>query len=277
MRKQTIAFIGGGNMASSLIGGLIAGGFDSSKIWVADPDLPKLQNLALRYAIHTSNNNAEAVAEASIIVLAVKPQTIKDAALSITDTVSRTKALIISVAAGIRVSALNQWLGADVPVIRTMPNTPALIQSGATALYANSHVSEEQRSAAESLLRSVGLTTWLNDEIDMDAVTALSGSGPAYFFQVMQAMEDAAIGLGLDPATAHLLTLQTAFGAAKMALESNESIVNLRARVTSPGGTTEQAITVLEQGNISGLFRNALLAAQLRSKELADLFEGTQP
>lgn len=277
MRKQTIAFIGGGNMASSLIGGLIAGGFDSSKIWVADPDLPKLQNLALRYAIHTSNNNAEAVAEASIIVLAVKPQTIKDAALSITEAVSRTKALIISVAAGIRVSALNQWLGADVPVIRTMPNTPALIQSGATALYANCHVSEEQRSAAESLLRSVGLTTWLNDEIDMDAVTALSGSGPAYFFQVMQAMEDAAIGLGLDPATAHLLTLQTAFGAAKMALESNESIVNLRARVTSPGGTTEQAITVLEQGNISGLFRNALLAAQLRSKELADLFEGTQP
>lgn len=274
MKNITIAFIGGGNMATSLIGGLIADGFDANKIWVVDPDNSKLQTLNAQFSVNVTTDSLQAVAQADVVVFAVKPQNIKQVCLDIAAALRAKNPLLISIAAGIRKRALHLWLGSDMPLIRSMPNTPALIQCGATVLCADTHVSAAHRSLAESLMRSVGITIWIEDESHMDAVTALSGSGPAYLFLVMEAMEQAAVALGLEQETAHLLTLQTAFGAAKMALESTEGIAQLRTRVTSPGGTTEKAIHVLQQAQIQSIFAQAINAAQQRSQQLAELLEG---
>ncbi len=180
--------------------------------------------------------------------------------------------LVISIAAGIRTPDLARWLGADTAIVRAMPNTPALVQSGATGLFANAHVRDQQRDLAETILRAVGLTLWVEQEDQLDLVTALSGSGPAYFFLVMEALQEAASKLGLPAETARLLALQTAFGASRMALESDEDAAALRQRVTSPGGTTEQALRVLEEGGLRNLMEQALTAAARRSRELADQF-----
>lgn len=271
MHQRTIAFIGGGNMARSLISGLIADGYDAGRIWVTDPAEAKLAELRDRFSVRTTASNIEAAGAADIVVLAVKPQVLKGVVEALAATVQAAKPLVISIAAGVRECDIQRWLGGGVAIVRTMPNTPALVQSGAAALYANPTVSEEQRDLAESILRAVGLTVWVEDEALMDTVTALSGSGPAYFFLVMEALEKAAVQLGLPRDTARLLTLQTAFGAAKMALESSEDAATLRARVTSPGGTTERAITVLEQNRIRAIFEEALRAAHTRSQELATL------
>jgi len=202
--------------------------------------------------------------------MAVKPQIMRKVAEDLAPHLRKQSALVISIAAGIREDALNRWLGGNLPIVRAMPNIAALVKSGATALHANTHVSHEQRSLAESVMRAVGLTVWLEDESQMDAVTALSGSGPAYIFLVMEALEQAGRQLGLTPETARLLTLQTSFGAAKMALETSEDTSTLRQRVTSPGGTTEQAVNVLTDGNIQQLFTDALKAAHARAVELAE-------
>ncbi|EDZ65544.1 pyrroline-5-carboxylate reductase [Nitrosococcus oceani AFC27] len=270
MSEQTLAFIGGGNMAASLIGGLLAGNHDAQNIWVADPDRRKLDALHRRFGVNTTPDNLQAVQGAAIIVLAVKPQQLRSVVTGLKNVVSPSHPLWLTIAAGIRTSDLEAWLGGDtVPIVRAMPNTPALVQAGATALFANPHTNPDQRQAAESVLRAVGLTLWLNDESLMEVVTALSGSGPAYFFLVMEAMEKAAIDLGLESNTARLLTLETAFGAAKMALESEEGCASLRQRVTSPGGTTERAIVTLEEANIREAFARALQAARDRTRELA--------
>ena len=269
--KNTIVFIGGGNMARSLMGGLIADGYAPQHLWVTSPNQAKLAALQRDFSVHTSTSNLEGAQHADVLVLAVKPQILKAVALALAPMLQRRQPLIISIAAGIRTEALAHWLGNDLALVRAMPNTPALVRSSATALYANALVSETQRSQAENILRAVGLTLWLTDEAQMDAVTALSGSGPAYFFLVMEALEEAAMRLGLPRETAHLLTLETAFGAAKMALESSEDCGVLRARVTSPGGTTEQALRVLQEGRIEALFETALRAAHARSVELAAL------
>ncbi|MEW6353401.1 MAG: pyrroline-5-carboxylate reductase [Pseudomonadota bacterium] len=271
MKDTTIAFIGAGNMAGSLIGGLIADHCAPERIWAADPSAERLDALRARFGVHTTVSNAEAARHAQVVVLAVKPQVLREVAQELAGTLQGQ--LVISIAAGVRVAALNAWLGGKAALVRAMPNTPALVQSGATALYANVRVSQAQASLAESILRAVGLTLWLQDETDMDAVTALSGSGPAYFFLVMEALENAAARLGLAREAARLLTLQTAFGAAKMALESAEDCATLRARVTSKGGTTEQALKILQEGGIQALFDDALCAAHARSIELADLLE----
>jgi pyrroline-5-carboxylate reductase len=186
--------------------------------------------------------------------------------------VSQQQPLVISIAAGIPAATLGNWLGKSIAIVRTMPNTPAMVQSGATALYANANVSEDQRSTAESILRAVGIAIWVEDEAQMDAVTALSGSGPAYFFLFMEALQAAGQELGLPESTAQLLALQTAFGAAKMALESNEDAATLRRQVTSPGGTTEYAIRTFQEGGLEALVSKALLAAADRSRELAAEF-----
>jgi pyrroline-5-carboxylate reductase len=188
--------------------------------------------------------------------------------------VRQAQPLIVSIAAGVRTRNLLQWLGPDTAVVRAMPNTPALVRSGATALFPTARVSDDHRNLAESILRAVGLTLWVDREELMDAVTALSGSGPAYFFLVMEALQTAAVSAGLPRETADLLTLQTAFGAAKMALESEDDVALLRQRVTSPGGTTERALQVLEQGGLRSLFANAIEAARQRSEELAELLGG---
>jgi pyrroline-5-carboxylate reductase len=211
-----------------------------------------------------------------VLVLAVKPQVLREVAKPLATAIQRYRPLVISVAAGVREPDLRRWLGDQVAIVRSMPNTPALVKSGATALYANPHVSDQQQQLAESILRAVGLTIWVNDENLLDSVTALSGSGPAYFFLVMEALEQAGIKLGLSEEQARLLTLETAFGAAKMALESPQSPALLRNRVTSPGGTTECALKVLQEGQLETLFVNALEAACQRARELGDLL-GEQP
>ncbi|MGB5475344.1 MAG: pyrroline-5-carboxylate reductase [Gammaproteobacteria bacterium] len=270
MTDLNLTFIGGGNMASSLIGGLIADGWNPATIQASDRDVQQLQRLASRFGITTTQDNQAAAARADIIVLAVKPQAMKSVALELTGTVARHRPLVISIAAGVRESTLRDWLGANVAIVRTMPNTPALVQSGATALFANPAVTENQRSTAESIMRAVGLAIWVEDENQLDAVTALSGSGPAYFFLLMEALQAGGCKLGLPEDTARLLALQTAFGAAKMALESPEDAAALRRLVTSPGGTTERAISVFQQHDFEELVEQAMQAAAGRSRELAD-------
>jgi pyrroline-5-carboxylate reductase len=274
MTDFTLAFIGGGNMACSLIGGLIADGWAPGRIQVADPDAARTTQLAERFPVITTRDNSEAIAGADAVILAVKPQILHEVATQIAPAIREQQPVVISVAAGIRETSLRDWLGEQTAIVRCMPNTPALVQSGATALYANARVSEDQRSLAETVMRAVGLALWVEDESQMDAVTALSGSGPAYFFLFMEALQAAATELGLAADTARLLTLQTAFGAAKMALESREDAATLRQRVTSPGGTTERAIEVFRQEGLETVALRALQAAAERSRELADELGG---
>ena len=271
MKKARVTFIGGGNMADSLIGGLIKDGFSAEAITVSDPNKEKRQELSAKYSLNVTDVNQEAVVGSDVVVLAVKPQMIRGVALGIADAVAGAAPLVISIAAGIQVDALAYWLGKDTAIVRTMPNTPALVGSGATALYANERVSSGQHDLAESIMRAVGLAIWIDDEDDMDAVTALSGSGPAYLFLVMEAMEAAGRDLGLSAESARLLTLQTALGAARIAMESDEDIANLRVRVTSPGGTTERALRILNEGDLKGLFNKALHGAHDRARELSAL------
>lgn len=265
-----LAFIGGGNMARSLIGGLIANGMSADSIHVADKQPDTLNSLTSRYPVQTFTDNRKAIEGADVIIVAVKPQQLQDVVKQL-NPYWQEQQLLISIAAGIRIDDISRWLGkSNASIVRAMPNTPALVEAGATALFANQYVTHQQHELAESILRACGLAIWLQDEKHMDAVTALSGSGPAYFFLVMEAMEKAAIELGLPEETARLLCLETAFGAAKMALESGESASTLRKQVTSPGGTTERAIHELEDGGLPGLFENALVAAALRARELAN-------
>lgn len=258
-------------MARSLAGGLLKNGWGRDYLLVADPDSAARQTLKQVLGIDTTENNVEAASQADIVVLAVKPQILPKVAKELANTVRKKRPLVISIAAGIRTDSLSGWLGKEVPLVRAMPNTAALIGSGATGLYASNNVETEQRNTAETILRTVGVVVWVDNEDLMDVVTALSGSGPAYFFLVMEALESAAIKQGLSADTARLLTLETAFGAAKMALEDGTAPANLRQRVTSPGGTTEQAIQSFEDNNIRAMFEEALDAATRRSRELAEL------
>jgi len=270
MKDCKITFIGGGNMAKSLIAGLVSSGFDAHHITVTDLNIDNLQSLVIQYpSLTVSGDNIKVVQSADVIMLAVKPQQLQSVAKALAGHFP-SDTLFISIAAGIRSDDIAHWLGqADIAIVRAMPNTPALVQAGATGLYANNAVTTTQYELAETILRAVGLAIWVEDEDKIDIVTALSGSGPAYYLLVMEAMEVAATAMGLAPETARLLCLQTAFGAAKMALESNESTATLRERVTSPGGTTERALHELEDGGLRGLFENALVAAALHSRELA--------
>jgi len=258
-------------MARSLAGGLLKNGWSRDNLLVSDPDPAARHALGQALGIKTTDNNIEAVELADIVVLAVKPQILPAVAKELAGALSRKKSLVISIAAGIRTGNLGKWLGEEVPLVRAMPNTAALIGSGATGLYANKNIDAELRDTAETILRAVGIVVWVDNEDLMDVVTALSGSGPAYFFLVMEALEEAAIKQGLSTDTARLLTLETAFGAAKMALEDSTGLTSLRQRVTSPGGTTEKAIKSFEDNNIRAIFADALNAATQRSRELAEL------
>ncbi|MDT4290207.1 pyrroline-5-carboxylate reductase [Methylomonas sp. MO1] len=269
MKTKTIGFIGGGNMATSLISGLIASGHSPQQIWVSDTAPATLQAHADQLHVNTTASNETVVNEVEVVVLAVKPQILRDVALQIAPCLKQKNVLVVSIAAGISQQSLSKWLGSEVAIVRCMPNTPALVQTGATALHANANVDEEQKDLAENILRAVGLALWVNDESQLDAVTAVSGSGPAYFFLLMEAMEKAALELGLDERSARLLIQQTALGAAKIALESSESPTQLRVRVTSPGGTTQQAIETFVQNGFVELVAKALHAAKDRSIEMS--------
>ncbi len=274
MGNKKIGFIGAGNMTYSLIGGLLTSGGNPDLIWVSDRDNDKAKSVAKGFSINSSRDNISLVNQVDIIILAVKPQVLKQVCEQIADAVAKNKSLIISIAAGINTNSIKSWIDSNsttLAIVRCMPNTPALVQSGASALYAIESVSKQQKASAESILRSVGITVWLTQEQQMDAVTAISGSGPAYYFQFIDLMEKSAISMGLDKEVAHLLAVETAFGAAKMALESNDSPEVLRNKVTSPGGTTEKALEIFALGGLEKLVMDATSGAQQRSVELAKI------
>ena len=256
-------------MASSLIAGLIADDYPPASIHVAEPDEAKRQDLAARYAVQTYADNRAALAAANILVLCVKPQLAPTVCREIGGLAAARRPLVISIMAGVTEAAIQTWLGAPIPVVRSMPNTPAMVQTGAIGLHASPEVDEEDRNQAETILRAAGLTRWVADEAQIDAVTAISGSGPAYFFLLMEALEQAGIKLGLDAETAHLLTIQTALGAARMAVESDIPPGRLREQVTSPKGTTERALEVFEDAGLRALVGRATRAACDRAAEIS--------
>ena len=269
IRKLT--FIGGGNMAAALIGGLIRRGVAPAHLVAADPGAEALARLAREFGVPTCADNAVAVRDAEVVVIAVKPQQIRAVCLALAPALV-SKPLVISVAAGIPHAALSRWLGSDVPVVRTMPNRPALNGFGATGLYAPPAVGAAHRALAESIMAAVSATVWVDHESQTDTVTALSGSGPAYFFLFMEALEAAARERGLPAEVAHQLTLATAYGAARMARDSSDSLAALREQVTSKGGTTAAALAVLDAAGLRAIVAHAVAAADRRSAELAAEF-----
>lgn len=263
-----ISFIGGGNMARALIDGLLAQGWDASDIGVVESDTSKHHQLRDDFDV-TVTDQLPSAAMADIVVLAVKPQQLRDVAIFLGSLLRQQ--LVISIAAGIRSADLIRWLGGYDAVVRAMPNTPAQIQCGASAMFAAPGAKEAQRHQAEKVLGAVGNTVWLDDEAQMDAVTAISGSGPAYVFYFIEAMQQAAAELGLTPHQARELSLQTFLGASMLAMQSQETPDVLRARVTSKGGTTERALNSMEESGIKSAIVKALHAAADRSRELGDL------
>ena len=268
MNTTRIAFIGAGNMAASLIGGLRAKGLEADQIRASDPGAETRAKVAAEHGIQVFADNAEAIAGVDVIVLAVKPQAMKAVCEALRPSL-QPQQLVVSIAAGITCSSMNNWLGAQ-PIVRCMPNTPALLRQGVSGLYATAQVSAQQRQQAEELLSAVGIALWLDQEQQLDAVTAVSGSGPAYFFLLIEAMTAAGEKLGLSRETAAQLTLQTALGAAHMAVSSDVDAAELRRRVTSPAGTTEAAIKSFQAGGFEALVEKALGAAAHRSAEMAE-------
>jgi pyrroline-5-carboxylate reductase len=267
-KLPVIGLVGAGSMANSLIRGMIAKGAEKTSILAADLDSAKLSKLRSECGIETASS-AEIAKTADIIVLAVKPQVMKLVCAELKRLLGERSPLIISIAAGITTSHLGRWLAKNTAIVRCMPNTPALVGKGASGLYANEHANQVHRDLAQKVMSSVGICVWVEQESAIDAVTALSGSGPAYFFLFMESMQKSAQEMGLTEDVARTLTYQTALGAAEMAIASDESTERLRLNVTSPGGTTEQAIKQFQLGNLPKLVDTALKSAQARSIELA--------
>ena len=268
--KMNISFIGGGNMARAIIGGLKNNDFDMMAITVIDPDEDKRKQLAAEFNVQVSDSYVENdnIKLNHVIVLAVKPQQMKEVCTQLSHKISTQ--LIISIAAGIRTVDISRWLGNYPSIVRVMPNTPAQIQAGVSALFALPKVTQAQQSQASTILDAVGMTLWLNDEAKMDAVTAISGSGPAYVFYLIEALQDAAISLGMTAEESSMLAVQTFAGASLLASQSKTDIQTLRAQVTSKGGTTEQGILALESANIKNIILAAAKAAANKSKSLGD-------
>ena len=270
MTSPRIAFIGAGNMAASLIGGLRAKGVAADAIRASDPGAEQRAKISAEHGIQTFAQNADALAGADVVVLSVKPQVMQAVCQDLTPHLAHAP-LIVSIAAGISCDSLQRWLGPrPQAIVRCMPNTPALLRQGVSGLFANTQVSDTQKQQAEQLLSAVGIALWLEEERLIDAVTAVSGSGPAYFFLLIEAMTAAGQQLGLPRESAAQLTMQTALGAARMACESDVDAAELRRRVTSPNGTTEAAIKAFQAGGFEQLVQQALNAAAQRSAELAE-------
>lgn len=267
---NNIVFIGAGNMAAAIIGGLLKQDFSPEQITACAPSMNNLAPLQQQFGIAVSHDNSQA-ASADVIVLSVKPQILEQVATELKPYLAH-KPLIISVAAGISSTSLAQWLGQDLAIIRSMPNTPSLVGVGASGLFANSHCSAQHKQWAEEISAAVGIVQWLDDEALIDAVIAVSGSGPAYFFLAMEAMIEEGVKQGLSQATAQQLTIQTVLGAATLAQQSDIDVAELRRRVTSPGGTTEQAINHFESNGLRTLFSGAMQACSRRAKEMAKIF-----
>ena len=268
----TIGLIGGGNMARALVRGLLQAGHPAGRLQVADPDPAQLEQVvALHASVGIHGDNKDVAGIADVLVLAVKPQLMAGVAQRIAAGPRRSGQLILSVAAGITLGSLRSWLGPDAPLVRVMPNQPATIGAGISGLAASDSVGEQERQIAQYIASATGQALWLQDEGLMDAVTAVSGSGPAYFYLLMEHMERAAVELGLSPEIAAALTRETALGAARVVIETKAEPALLRAAVTSPGGTTAAALRVFEGANLGAIVRRALAAARDRSAELGQI------
>lgn len=263
-----LVFIGGGNMGRSLIGGLISRGAPASRIVAVDPSATARDGLAAEWGIRTAEDAIGVLPEAALVMLAVKPQVMKPVCQALAPRFPAS-AVAVSIAAGITTAQLDAWLGGDRAVVRAMPNTPALLGAGATGLYANARVLPPQRALADAVLGAVGACVWIADEAHMDLVTALSGSGPAYFFLLVEAMQAAAQALGMPPEAARALAAQTCLGAGRMLSESGEDAATLRQRVTSPGGTTQAALESFGRDGFSEIVARAIGAAAQRGAELS--------
>lgn len=272
--SPTISFIGAGNMASAIIGGMIESGFDAENIWASAPDDSHLQAIRKQFGVSITTDNRYCAQQADVIILAVKPQIMAAVCRDIAPVVQNTRPLVISIAAGLEAVTLDTWLGGGLPLVRVMPNTPSLVGKGAAGLFANDQVSEAQKDTVEKIFGSIGSALWVDDEASLHAVTALSGSGPAYFFLMLEALEGAATEAGMTAETARALAIQTMAGAAEMAARSEHDPGQLKRNVMSPGGTTEQAINAFEQGGLRGLVKQAYQAAYQRSEEMAKELAG---
>lgn len=268
MNNLNISFIGAGNMANCIIGGLIAHGVPNKNIFASDPNTQNLNKVVQSYGVTAAHTNDAAVEQSDVVILAVKPQVMREVCIELKKYIP-VGTLVISIAAGISCNSLARWLGDDRAIVRCMPNTPALVAEGASALFANAATSEQQKEIANNILSAVGTVSWVNEEELIDAVTAVSGSGPAYFFLVMEAMIDAGVQQGLARETAESLAIQTALGAARLAKQSDVDVGELRRRVTSPNGTTERAIAAFEEHKLRDIFAIAMNACADRSRELA--------
>jgi len=270
-----IAFVGGGNMASCLIGGMLAKGFSKDQIIVCEPSEQARQRLEATHGIKTTADNLSAVSSADILVLAVKPQIMEAVASDLAPALGHSPT-VVSIAAGIPIAALQGWLAADsdssLNIVRAMPNTPAMVETGATGLFAGGDLQPSQRATIESIFNAVGYVCWVESEALIDAVTAISGSGPAYFFLIFEAMQRVGCEMGLDADTALQLTLQTALGAGRLAKQSNSSPQELRRQVTSPGGTTQAAIESLQDQHLDQIFKAAMNRALERAQQMAAEF-----
>jgi pyrroline-5-carboxylate reductase len=269
MSNNHLAILGGGNMGRALIGGLLRRGTRPEHLFVGESFDKARDTLVAEFGIQATPDNAAAVESAALIVVAVKPQVAESVLTPLKPLLQRTRPLIVSVAAGIRLAAIEAWCGSGVPVVRSMPNRPALVGAGATGLFAPEYVDAAHRTAAQSIMQAVGEVVWVSTEDELDVVTALSGSGPAYFFLLAELMTQAAIELGLEPTAARRLAIATLHGAGQLVHSSDGDLARLRADVTSKGGTTEAAIQSLDSADFRGIVARALDAATRRSRELA--------
>ena len=272
MSNGQLAFLGGGNMGRALIGGLLRRGTRPEHISVGESFQGARDALSADFGIQATEDNVAAVAAASVVVVAVKPQVAGNVLTPLKPLLQRTRPLVISIAAGIRIAAFEDWCGAGVPIVRAMPNRPALVGAGATGLYAAPNVSNAQRDIAEKVMQAVGEVVWVGSEDHLDVVTALSGSGPAYFFLLAELLTQGATDLGLEPSAARRLAIATLHGAGQLAQAGDGDLAKMRAEVTSKGGTTQAAVESLESADLRGIVARALEAATRRSRELAEQF-----
>ncbi|NKC15361.1 MAG: pyrroline-5-carboxylate reductase [Gammaproteobacteria bacterium] len=263
-------------MAASLVGGIVSTGYPAQRLRIGEPVAKRRAVLRDRFGVTVSDDNNALLDGADVAVLAVKPQVMRSAVQSLAPAAQTSRPLVISIAAGITEPQIRAWLGFDAAIVRTMPNTPALLQSGITGMYANAFVSSEGRAAANRIMQAVGQTVWLEDEALLDAVTAISGSGPAYFFLLIELLAASGEELGLTAPIALKLALHTALGAARMAMESDDAPHVLREKVTSPGGTTAAALQAFNEGGLAALVQAAATAARDRGRELAAQMDDSQ-
>ena len=273
-KHPKLAFIGGGNMARSIIGGLIASNWPATQICVADPDAGQRKILLDKFGVRCVEDNQQCITDAKVVIMAVKPQMMRQVVSPMAAQLTTSMPLIISIAAGIRSDQLLGWIGTQLPMVRVMPNTPALVNKGVSGLYANALCSAEDKQIADSLMQAVGEVVWVDQERLIDTVTGVSGSGPAYFFKMMELMLEQGIASGLTPDAARTLVIETALGAATLMRQSNEHPAELRRQVTSPAGTTEAGINEMQHCGIDHAVKSGVRAAIERSEQLSKEFGG---